>query len=237
MKASVIFDSQPARRSYAGFTMVEVIVAMTIGVVVLGFVSVFFVDALKVSLGVTNNLDIENSIRKITDQLSSDAREANSFVIYKTFYDEGHGDGGSFRNPAEDTLVASYRMQAGESGNCCVFVYNGEDLTPLDLSPAPIERIVGYYLNDEEGSEAIEIKRFDIDIPTAQQANAVEDLIPAALQSSQHTVLVESATGLISGDLFYNMLGRSIVINSEIIYDLPSKNSGGTYNFTVSPRG
>ncbi|WPJ98165.1 prepilin-type N-terminal cleavage/methylation domain-containing protein [Coraliomargarita algicola] len=220
-----------------GFTLVEVLITMSIGVLLLGFASMFFVDALKISLGVTNNLDIENSIRDITDQLSQDARNANSFVIYGTFFDEGHEISGSFRNPAEDVLASNYRKQAGESGNCCIFVYNGEDLTPLDLSPAPIKRIVGYYLNDVADSEGVELKRFDINIATAKQALSIEKLVPLVSDSGNHTVLVESANGLISGNLFYNLLGRSIVVNSEIIYDLPTKTSGGTYNFTVSPRG
>jgi prepilin-type N-terminal cleavage/methylation domain-containing protein len=220
-----------------GFTLVEVMIAMSLAVLVLGFATVFFVDSLKISLGITNNLDIERSIRKVTDQISTDARDANSFVIYKTFFDEGHDISGSFRNPAADYVSSSYRMQAGESGNCCIFVYNGEDPTPLDLTPAPIERIVGYYLNDEETDEGVSIKTFDIDIATADQYSSVEELIPDASDVSDHTVLVESANGLISGDIFYNLLGRSIIINSEIIYDLPSKTSGGTYNFTISPRG
>jgi prepilin-type N-terminal cleavage/methylation domain-containing protein len=220
-----------------GFTLVEVLIAMSIGILVLGFATVFFIDTFKLSLSITNNLDIESSIRKVTNEISSDARDANSFVIYKTYFDEGHVLSGSFRQPSGDNIRSSYRMQAGESGNCCVFVYNGEDLTPLDLVAAPIERIVGYYLNNDEEDGGVEIKRFDVDIPSSNQYLSIEELIPDETDVADHVVVVESANGLISGDLFYNLLGRSIIIDSEIIYDLPSKTSGGTYNFTVSPRG
>jgi prepilin-type N-terminal cleavage/methylation domain-containing protein len=220
-----------------GFTLVELLVAMSIGVLVMGFAIVFFVDTLRLSLGITNNLDIENSIRRVTNELSADARNANSFVIYKTFFDTGHEISGSFRYPAGNALTSSYRIRAGNSGNCCIFVYNGEDLTPLDLVPSPIERVVGYYLNNNSDGEGFEIRRFDVEIAASRQGLSIEELIPTVSDSDEHTALVQSANGLISGDLFYNLLGRSIIINSEIIYDLPNKTSGGTYNFTVSPRG
>lgn len=234
MKAA---QQQTRFQSQDGFTLVEVLIAMSIGIMVMGFVLVFFIDSLRLSLGITNNLDIETSIRKITNELSQDARNANSFVIYKTFFDDGHELSGSFRNPSGENLSSSYRRQAGESGSFCVFVYNGEDETPLDLVGAPTERLVGYYLNNSDESEAVEIMKFDIDIASSRQFDSVEDLIPDPSDSEDHTVLVESANGLISGDLFFNLLGRSVIINSEIIYDLPSRTSGGTYNFTVSPRG
>ncbi|CAA6677120.1 MULTISPECIES: prepilin-type N-terminal cleavage/methylation domain-containing protein [unclassified Lentimonas] len=220
-----------------GFTLVEIMIAMSIGVAVMGMAIVFFVDTFKISLGVTNNLDIENSIRKVTNELSSDARNANSFVIYKTYSDEGHDIDGSFRAPSGSYLSSNYRMQAGESGSLCVFVYNGEDPTPLDLNPAPIERLVGYYLDDSSDGQGEEFKKFDIDIDVSLQGESVEDLIPAEDAADDHAVLVQSARGLVGDDLFYNLLGRSIIVNSEIIYDLPNKTSGGTYNFTVSPRG
>ena len=210
---------------------------MSIGVLTTGIVAVFLIDSLKVSLGVTNNLDIENSIRTITNRLSGDARDANSFVIYKTFFNNGHEINGSFRVPENGALRSNYRRQAGESGNFCLFVYNGGDPNALDLTPAPIERLVGYYLNNQGSNAVAEIRRFDVDVGMNRRNFSVEELIPKIESLASHSVVVQSARGLISGNLFYNLRGRSVIINSEIIYDLPNKTSGGTYNFTVSPRG
>ncbi|MFT4901801.1 MAG: prepilin-type N-terminal cleavage/methylation domain-containing protein [Lentimonas sp.] len=224
-------------RTKKGFTLPEILVVLSISVVVGTMSSSFLIESMRVSLGITNNLDIELSIRKITNELSDEALEANSFIIYQTYFDAGHAISGSFRSPALGVAAADYRIRRGESGNFCLFIYNGIDPTPSDSNPAPIERLVGYYLNTEAEADAQEILKFNVSVPTSDQYAAFESLIPSPAASSTHEVVVPRANGLISGSLFYNLYDKSVMVNGEIIHGTPSKQSSGTYNFTVSPRG
>jgi hypothetical protein len=97
--------------------------------------------------------------------------------------------------------------------------------------------LVGYYLNTEAEADAQEILKFNVSVPTSDQYAAFESLIPSPAASSTHEVVVPRANGLISGSLFYNLYDKSVMVNGEIIHGTPSKQSSGTYNFTVSPRG
>ncbi|MDG1667518.1 MAG: prepilin-type N-terminal cleavage/methylation domain-containing protein [Opitutae bacterium] len=223
--------------SKSAFTLVEIMVAMTIGVALLAMITPFVTECLKTSLSVTNKLDIELSIRKITNELTDEARESNSFIIYKSFFDQGHDIAGSFRSTGSGQTSADYRQRNGQFGNFCILIFYGDDPTPSDAIPPPIERIVGYYLNTYTLDEEAELKKFDINIPANSQYQPIEELIPAQNLSLNHEVVIKQAAGLISGYMFYNLSELSIMVNCMVIHDNPSKKSSGTYNFTISPRG
>lgn len=222
----------------AGFTLAELLVAMAVFALLAVGVSRFLIDGNLLILSSTAKLDINSEIRSFTHTMAREARAANGFVLYRSFYrvsrDEPIGD---FRDPPNWLSGEDYRKRAGESGDLLVLVYYREDQPPDDRR-VPIARLVGYYrdASDTTPGEA-PVKRFEVTIPEANMYEQVEDLIPAADQLRNAETVVSLAEGLANGMLFHNFNERSVLVNAKIVHDNIAKQITGTYNFTVSPRG
>lgn len=215
----------------AGFTLTELMITLTIfGMVMAGIGSFFFQTNMMLFTN-TAKLQINRDIRSITNEMTDNARNANHFTLYDSFYDD-------FRNPTAPTTGADYRQRDAEAGDLVVFIFYGVDPAPWDTTPPPIERLVGYYRSiDDPVANTGPIRKFDIAIPVADQNDAVEDLIPAISTVGTHETIVELSEGLANERLFYNFRERSIMVNGQIYHGNDAKRVTDTYNFTISPRG
>jgi prepilin-type N-terminal cleavage/methylation domain-containing protein len=215
----------------AGFTLTELMITLTIfGMVMAGIGSFFFQTNLMLFTN-TAKLQINSDIRSITNEMTDNARNANHFTLYDSFYDD-------FRNPTAPTTGADYRQRDAEAGDLVVFIFYGVDAAPWDTTPPPIERLVGYYRSiDDPGANTGPIRKFDIAILVADQNDQVEELIPAISTVATHETVVELSEGLANGRLFYNFRERSVMVNGQIYHGNDAKRVTGTYNFTISPRG
>ncbi len=217
------------KTSTRGFTLVEVIISMTILTMVIGGLLSFNFQIIKGGIYATDKIEINSKIRKITSELSDVSKESNYFVLYNSFSTTDH-------DAAED------RLSSGFSGDFAVFVYVEENA--LSFGTNKVTRIVGYYRKDEttEGlSNVGPITKFDksyetpVDI-SSTGSTTLEELILTA-SSSLSEEIVEITAGLANGDLFYNYDKKSIMINAQIYHGNARKRVTDTYNFTVSPRG
>jgi prepilin-type N-terminal cleavage/methylation domain-containing protein len=224
--------------SRAGFTLVELMVALTIlGLLSLG-ITRFLNDTNILMLSVTGKLEINAEIRDFTESMSGEARAANSFLLYRSFYPVTTEDPlGDLRDPPAGTDYTDYRRRVGESGDLVVFIYERVDPNPMD-NLVPIERIVGYYRSapDTASGEA-PVRRFEVNVAEADKYELVEKLIPSSALAANHETVVSLAEGLANGMLFYNFNDRSVLVNAKIVHQNIAKQITGTYNFTVSPRG
>ncbi len=221
-------------------TLVELMVSVTImGTLMVG-VSSFFIQNFKASFVTQEKLEINRDVRTVTSEMSGEARQANSFVLYKSFFPlpNNYSPNGDFRKPPNNVSGQDYRLHSQQEGDFVVFIFNGEDDNFYDSIPAPIVRLIGYFRDDREvsGSEAPVLK-FDIDIPVSQQRKSVEELIPSIQEAEEFTEVIDMVNGLANGFLFYNIKGKSVLVNGKIIHGNDAKEVTGTYNFTISPRG
>lgn len=215
----------------AGFTLTELLIALTIFGMVMAGISSFFFTTNKMLFTNSAKLQINRDIRAITNEMTDNARNANHFTLYDSFYD-------SFRNPTAPTTGADYRQRDAEAGDLVVFIFYGVDSAPWDTTPPPIERLIGYYRSiDDPATNTGPIRKFDINIAVADQNDSVEDLIPAISTVGDHKTIIELSKGLANERLFYNFRERSIMINGQIYHGNDAKRVTDTYNFTISPRG
>ncbi|WOO39941.1 PulJ/GspJ family protein [Rubellicoccus peritrichatus] len=222
-----------------GFTLTEIMIAVTIFSLLMVGATQFLIDGYEVTFVTEKKLEINADIREVTNGIFDEARGANYFVMYQSFFPDDTGTPpGDFRNPTSGYSAEDYRQRKGNSGDFVVFVYTGVDANPNDATPAPIERLVGY-LRDDSAADSSEapVMRFDINIPAADQNKTVEELIPTVDQKTNFKTVINLVTGLANGNLFYNVEDRSVLINGKIIHGNQAKQVTGTYNFTVSPRG
>ena len=216
-----------------GMTLTELLIVMTVMSVIMAGLARFYMDSTLLLFTTEGKLQINANIRKITSEMADNCRNANHFTIYEDFYD-------SFRSPPPGINHEDYRLHDGESGDVLVLIFYGRDPNPVDSTPAPIERLIGYYRSIDTESATPNtgpVRKFDIMIPASQQNLKVEQLIPDASQISSFSTVIELSRGLANGRLFYNFRDRSIMVNGQIYHGNIAKRITDTYNFTVSPRG
>jgi len=224
------------KHASGGFTLPEILVSLfVLSLLGLGLVN-FLNDANVIIFSSTGRLEINRDIRDFTEAMSKEARAANTFLLYRSFYPVNNGTpGGNFRDPPSGVDATDYRKRIGESGDLAIFIYEAEDPNPRD-SDVPIEKIVGYYRGAPDYTVGVApVMRFEYEVPVANRYDEIEALIPSLTDG--HTTVVNLAEGLANGMLFYNFNNRSLLVNAKIVHGNIAKQITGTYNFTVSPRG
>lgn len=214
-----------------GYTLVEIIIALSLLTVLMAGVMGFSTESVR-SLFVNEQKNMINrDIRKLTSQMSNDARQANYFIIYPSF-------------ETKDRDSAADRRTEGLAGDFMILVYQGaptiqQSANGYVMGPIPVERIVGYYrsANPNDPNSLGPVRRFDIAITGANRFKPIEELLPSVDAASSHRMVLELSQGLADGKLFYNYRGHCIMVNGKIVHGVSAKRVTDTYNFTISPRG
>lgn len=225
-----ISSPQSRRRAASGFSLIELMIAISILSIVVTVVLSLFINLMKSYKYNTFRLSINRDVRTFTNELSDTATFANYFVILADFNTRTVGT-----SPNE--VLAS--MGDGESGDCVLLVFKD----PAD--DTKISRLVGYY-HDPDTSGLGPVRKFDRAFSPSSTSTTLWTLMPAT--STLHTNpdiisagTIGKATGTsTSGKLFYNFFNRSVMVKGQINYisnDGLTRRAVSTYNFTVSPRG
>jgi prepilin-type N-terminal cleavage/methylation domain-containing protein len=143
-----------------GYTLAEIMVVVTIFGLVMAGVIPFFLMNLKSQFAGEQKLLINGDIRKVTNQMVENAREANSFVIYQSFCAQNRWDGVAVKRDADGNSTTDFfdRMQNGSSGDFVVLVYysdpyfdarfyDGNAGNNPTISSGIVNRIVGYWVS------------------------------------------------------------------------------------------
>lgn len=214
--------------SARGFTLLEAIIAMSLVSIAMAMILGFFVETTTSSFISEEKNKINHDIRKLTNEMATNARQANYFLLYSSFQ-------------AADRANVASRLFSGNSGDFLVLVYQGDrDPSVSITAPRPTERIIGYYRapsNPNDPSSVGPVRRFIIDIHPDDQFEPIESLLPPVSQINAFSEVIELSEGLADQRLFYNFWDRSVMINGKIIHGNDAKQVTDTYNFTISPRG
>lgn len=217
----------PRRRASKAFTLVEVLIAVTgLSVLMMIFTGVYL-DSYQIAFVSDERNQINRDIRTVTGELSQFARASNYFLLYKSFDNTDH-------DAASDQLIE------GNSGDFLVLVFQGEaDIFDLN-KVRPTTRIIGYFRapsDPNDPSSSGPVRKFDLSIASANQDKPIEALLPDAANANSFPKVIELSEGLADGHLFFNLWGRSVMVNGKILHGNAAKRVTDTYNFTVSPRG
>lgn len=146
------------------------------GFVVAGAIP-FFINNLKTQYVGEQKFLINADIRKVTNQMVENAREANTFLMYQAFASQTRWDGVTETRDANGINGVTYadRLQGGSSGDFVVLVfysdpywnpdlYDGVTTNNAPLPSAKVNRMVGYWVapnRNNAGENAIYM--FDTD--------------------------------------------------------------------------
>ena len=211
------------------FTLVELLIAMSISAIVIGGLLSFNIQLIKGGLYSENKNKINRDVRKVTSDLGGAAKEANYFVIYSSFESADRDD-------PDDRLVSD------QSGDFILFVHTAPKYVSFGVHP--VERLVGYYRSARkiEGLTNVgPVMKFDVTFSspvdiTNSDAATLEDLIPSK-SSVKADEILELSKGTANGKLFYNFGNKSAMVNGQFYHGNNLTRITDTYNFTVSPRG
>lgn len=219
----------PARRP-TGFTLLEIIVTVSILGLVSAAIMGFFIESIRATFVSEQKNLVNSDIRQLTRELSSNARQANYIVLYRSFRTDE-------RNSLEDRLLT------GEAGDFLVFGFQDPpDLSNPIFAPRPTRRMVGYFRAPENPNDPDSlgpVKRFDLSFSAPSDPlnpPSPEDLLPNEMLRDNFPEVVPLSQGLANGMLFYNFGGGTIMINGKIIHGVEAKRVTDTYNFTISTR-
>lgn len=145
-------------RRARGMTLPEIMVATAVFGFVVGGALPFYLMNLKSQYVGQEKLLINGDIRKVTNQMVENAREANSFVIYQSFCSQNRFDGVSESRDANGngSVTVADRIQHGGSGDFVVIVfysdpyfdtrlYDNDATNNPSLSNGTVSRMVGYW--------------------------------------------------------------------------------------------
>lgn len=226
-------------RSKQGYSLVEIMIALTIMMSVLAMATGFLTENSAINFKSTAKNNINRELRNTINQMAIEAKQANYFLIY-TSAEDGE------RYDRDD------RMRPNESGDALLLVYKSSwaDMEELEMDPLrdprPITRIILYYRDPNttiNGASVGPVMRWEQDftdepVTDAEEIREVELLLPAAADlRSQSRQVMAFSEGLVDGRLFYNFQNRTIMINGRIIHGNAAKWVTDTYNFSISPRG
>ena len=207
------------RSSKDGLTLVEMLIVMSISLLLMTGVLSFYIQFYKIGFVNEQRNRINRDIRQLTSELTRVGKQSNDFFIYDSIADDA-------RDSPND------RKLDGNSGDLLIFTYNS------DSTKNETDRIVGYYRASEttDPNALGPVVRFEVNFSPAS-ALAIEELIPKVDTLPEPDVVIELSKGLADGRLFYNFLGKSIMLNGQIYHGNDAKRVTETYNYTISPRG
>lgn len=213
-----------------GFTLLEIIVTVSILSLVSAAIMGFFIESIRATFVSEQKNLVNNDIRQLTRELSTNARQANYILLYRSFRTAD-------RNDVTDRLLT------GEAGDFLVFGFQDPpDLSNPVFAPRPTRRMIGYYRlpTDPNDPDSLgPVRRFDLSFPAPGDPlnpPSPESLLPAEVLGGSFPEVVPLSQGLANGMLFYNFGGGTIMVNGKIIHGVEAKRVTDTYNFTISTR-
>lgn len=227
------------RRLRRGFTLVEMLVAVTI----LGLISAVlmrtFLQVLNIYFYDTAKLQINKDIRTFTAAMSENATYANYFKIFPA-YDNLSRTTPTLVNSSDPdqgytTALTDTSCADGLSGDCLVLVYKDTANDTL------ISRIIVYFRSPDATTGIGPVRVLDLPV-TPSSSLPVFQLIPNITNPAIYPIVVQLSQDVATGRLFYNYHNRAIIVKGNILQRGGQTNSihataTDTYNFTVSPRG
>lgn len=234
-------------RKRSGFSVVElVIVAGLVGLISTGVMG-FYVQSLKNTHSVEQQLKLLTTMRTFTDELVFNGSRSHELILYNSAAAADRTFEGRKVVVNDDTEASDDDICP--TGNFAVFVYY-ELPKPAAQARYRIRKIVGYYL-DQQGAGAPALMRITIDKESAPSTSTVEDLLTAEWNSAPRQIIARRVTALALSDnytestvpqLFYRRANQNLAVCGQLLESSSRTDTADrrtytrTFYFTVTVR-
>jgi len=227
-----------------GFTMTELMIALTVLGLTMAGVVTFTYQALNTYAYDGGRLLVNHDMRKFTGDMATDAVYSNYFRIYPNF---------ATRSTTVSGVTTDAAVRDGQSGDFLVLAFTDTDVS----GQTTVNQLIGYYRDPADPAHPDTsmgpVRRFDVLVsphviigstsntgaspPVYTMYDLLDLYVPTSTAHTNPRV-IQLAQGLSNGTLFYDFYDRSIMIKGQIQEQGNLvKKAVNTYNFTVSPRG
>ena len=213
-------------RNCNGMTLVEMMFALTIGVVILGISTGFLVEVTRATLKTQNSSQNDLTEWGMYTGVTIDTRSANGMTLYKTFAPASFVD--STQRIVTNTTRGDFLLLTDST------LPTNSSNPPVYLSMTGYVYTAGVPLGSGTGT----FQKFTYQVPLAEQTNALETILTAHYS---HFVLVPVAGGLEATNsdndpvhptnrafLYRSTVKRSGVLNLQINSGSSSTNTANT---------
>jgi prepilin-type N-terminal cleavage/methylation domain-containing protein len=157
-------------RRNCGYTLSEVLIAMSIGVVILGTATWFMIEGARVSMKTTNNSINDLSQWSIFTAISVDSKVANGMEVYRTF-------------TSADLNDSTKRLDKDQRGNVLILTRSHQE---GNSRQATYDQITGYIYS----ATTKNLRKFVYIVPPSEKGDPATNTPPATLEQ----ILVNNLT-------------------------------------------
>jgi len=213
----------PLSRLKRGFTLTEVIIAMTISVAIGGTATWFLVEGTKASLKAANTSIADLSQWSIFTAISVDSKVANGMAVYRTFTAADMADS------TKRVTEGGVDNDANPRGNVLILTRSAQG---ANSKFAHYEQITGYVYS----SSTKLLRKFTYEVPVSEQGTATTQ--PATLEQILNDHLTNFAFQKVAGDLVTASSGGVFLVRKEGSSGILAVQSeqGGTNNQVSSKK-
>lgn len=236
-----------AKLKIAGFSLTEVIVAVTlVGLIGTGLIA-FYVQSLRNSHGVDQQLKLLTTMRTFTEELIFTGSRSHELILYNS-------------STADDRTLALRKIVVNDdteaedddicpTGNFAVFVFY-ELPKPAAQAKYRISKLIGYYLESTDSGPPA-LKRITINKSASPSTDTVEKLLTDNWSTAPREVIARRVTPLALSDnytestvpqLFYRRANQNLAVCGQLLESTGRSNTKDrrsytrTFYFTVTVR-
>lgn len=249
-----------ARKTH-GFTLVEILVAMTVSGMLMAGVMSFYIQSLKSMYASDQRIKLAGQINRFSNELIVQASRSNQFVLFKSAAPadfDGTNPAPAAGDSDRQTITS---IDEGDpihpAGDFVVFVYY-EIPKPTSQAVHRINKLEGYFLNASTPGETGPVRKVVIDLSSAPSTNSVEKILTDNWNTSKAVFstyfplvrglavpeVIDGAavSGTPSPRLFYMSASRNVIITGQIFSSSQNTNTRdwrtytNSFCFNITPR-
>jgi prepilin-type N-terminal cleavage/methylation domain-containing protein len=248
-------------RATHGFSLVEILVAMTVSGLLMAGVMAFYIQSLKSMYASDQRIKLAGQINRFSNELIVQASRSNQFVLFKS---PAAADFNG-TNPAPDSGNSDRQTITSiddedplhPAGDFVVFVYY-EIPKPTAQAVHRISKLEGYFLNAGIPGSTGPVRKVVIDLSSAPSTDSIEKILTdnwgtTKAVFSTYFPLVRglavpevidgtAASGTPSPRLFYMSASRNVIITGQIFSSSQNTNTKdwrtytNSFCFNITPR-
>jgi prepilin-type N-terminal cleavage/methylation domain-containing protein len=248
-------------RSQRGFTLVEIIVTLTVMTVLLGGVTSFYLQNIKSMYAAEQRMKLAGQIKKFSNELIVQASRSNQFILFKSAAPadfDGTNTAPDANNSDRQIInVADPLNPLHPAGDFVVFVYY-EIPKPVTEPFHRITKLEGYFLAAPAAGVPGPVQKVVIDLSASPSTASVEAILTANWATAKFTTYFPLTRGLATPEvidgtpvangttptsrLFYMSDARNVIITGQIYTSGPGAVTGDrntftdSFFFTITPR-
>jgi prepilin-type N-terminal cleavage/methylation domain-containing protein len=243
-----------------GFTLVEIIVALTITGILLAGVMSFYIQNVRTMYASEQRMKLAGQIKKFSNELIVQASRSNQFVLFKSAaagdFDGPNTAPNSGNSDRQIINVSDPANPLHPAGDLVVFVYY-EIPKPVAQTFHRISKLEGYFLQPD-GTGIGPVIKVVIDLSATPSTSSVESILTANWTTSAavFTTYFPQARGVCTPEvvdgtavtttptsrLFYMSDARNVIISGQIYSSTQDTATGDlktytdSFSFNITPR-